>query len=329
MPETIGIGIIGLGVQGRRMLSRIAEHERIRALAAWDPNVRAIDAVPAAHPRMALPEGPDELLATPGLECVYIASPPSSHLDYANRAFDAGLAVFCEKPLSVDFDAARRTIARIDEEDQRAAVNFSLASSAGLADLEHALRSGSLGTLRRAEVEVAFRQWPRAWQSEAGPWLSERREGGFTREVLSHFVFVLQRILGPAHVESSRVEYAAGGDAAEHSLSARLRAGDTPIDISGRIGGEDPDFNRIAFIGDRGTIELRKWLSVRENPGGPLEAPSGSKSDRPAHLRQLDQLAEFVEGRAHTLPGFAEALAVQDTIEAMLKTSSAAAAARG
>ena len=34
----IGLGILGLGVQGRRMLSRLPEHGGIRAVAAWDPD---------------------------------------------------------------------------------------------------------------------------------------------------------------------------------------------------------------------------------------------------------------------------------------------------
>ncbi len=34
---------------------------------------------------------------------------------------------------------------------------------------------------------------------------------------------------------------------------------------------------------------------------------------------QLDQLAAMIEGRAHTLPDLAEALAVEETIETILK----------
>ena len=77
----------------------------------------------------------------------------------SNRAFDAKLAVFCEKPLTVDFDSARRTIARIEHEGQRAAVNFSLASSPGLAALQDAWREqpvGLLGEPQEGSIELAF-----------------------------------------------------------------------------------------------------------------------------------------------------------------------------
>ena len=42
MGERKQIGVISLGVMGQRMLARLAEHPRIRVLAAWDPNPAAV-----------------------------------------------------------------------------------------------------------------------------------------------------------------------------------------------------------------------------------------------------------------------------------------------
>lgn len=46
----------------------------------------------------------DELLATPGLRLVYIASNHASHADYAARALGRGLDVYVEKPIAVTHD---------------------------------------------------------------------------------------------------------------------------------------------------------------------------------------------------------------------------------
>jgi predicted dehydrogenase len=297
---SIGLGILGLGVQGRRMMSRLPEHGGVHAVAAWDP-----DPARLGDPGVRLVAGPEELVRAAGVDCVFIASPPAAHMAQANLAFDAGKAVFCEKPLSVDAGEARATIARIEREGCRAAVNFSLAGSAGLAAVRAALAQGDLGTLRGVEIEVAFKQWPRPWQSAAGRWLAQRAEGGFTREVLSHFVFVLQRALGKATVEKSVACYPEDGIGAEDGMTAELRAGGVPVTIQGNLGGEAADFNRFALVGGKRTMELREWLAV---------TPAG----RPGYLRQLDQLVAFVEGKPHLLPDFAEALAVQETIEGML-----------
>lgn len=305
----VGLGILGLGVQGRRMLARLEEHDQVCAVAAWDPDRRSRDIG-----GLELCASAEEVVRRPGVDCVFIASPPAFHMPQSNLAFDAGKPVFCEKPLSVSRDEARATIARIEREGRRAAVNFSLAASAGLSALLAAARDEALGELRAVEIDVRFKEWPRAWQSAAGAWLAERTEGGFTREVLSHFVFALQRALGPATVEKSAVRWPDDGVGSELRVDARLVAGGVPVTISGAVEGEAADYNRFALVGSRATIEFNEWLGKRG--GKPIDPGA-----RPAYLRQMDQLVAFVEGREHVLPGFAEALAVQETIEALLMGS--------
>ncbi len=323
MSELLNVGIIGLGVMGQRMLARLARHARLRATHVWDADPQAVARTLATHPQLKPAPSAEALIATPGLHSLYIATPPAPHMALSNVAFDAKLAVFCEKPLTVDFDAARRTIVRIEREGQRAAVNFSLASSPGLTALQDAWREqphGLLGEPQGVRIELAFAAWPRPWQAAAGAWLSERVEGGFTREVLSHFVFVLQRVLGPAAVRSSKPVYPGDGRSAENALSAQLEAGGIPVAIEARIGGDVDDFNRMTLRGSAGEIELREWFGVCRRRHG---AGWDSLGDA-AELRtrgQVDQLAHWValiEGRPHGLPGFAEALAVQETIEALL-----------
>lgn len=314
MSDPLDVGIIGLGVMGQRMLTRLDGHARLRVTHVWDADPQSVARTIAAHPDLKAAASAETLIASPGLATLYIATPPSAHMALSNRAFDAGLAVFCEKPLTVDFDAARQTIERIDREGHRAAVNFSLASSPGLAALQAAWReqpAGLLGEAQDVRIELAFAAWPRPWQMAAGAWLSERAEGGFTREVLSHFVFALQRALGKAVVEKAVARYPHDGAGSETGLSARLRAGAIPVDIEGWVGGEAADFNRFALVGDRTTIAFTEWLGKRD--GQPVDA-----GGRVAYLRQLDQLVAFLEERPHELPDFAEALAVQETIEALL-----------
>lgn len=320
MSAAIGIGVIGLGVMGQRMLARLAEHERAKALVAWDPDPNAVASTSARYPDLPIAVDAEALVATRGLQCVYIASPPGAHLTHAERGFDAGLAVFSEKPLTTDFAAARRTIARIEREGLRNAVNFSLASSPGLAALEAALEDGSIGKPIRLEIVVAFKEWPRAWQAAAGRWLAERKEGGFTREVLSHFVFLVQRALGPARIGDARVEYPPDGISAERTLRAELVAGGIPVTIEGRVAGEHPDFNRLMLVGDEGAVELHDWFGLRRRTlGGAWQDERSPQENRAlGQVRQLDQLVAMVEKRPHALPGFAEALEVQATIEALL-----------
>ncbi len=321
MSTPLNIGVIGLGVMGQRMLARLARHDRLQARTVWDADPAALARTLAADPQLQAAPSAEALIATPGLHSLYIATPPGPHMALANQAFDAGLAVLCEKPLTVDFDAARATIARIEREGRRAAVNFSLASSAGLRALVEAVRPGGLfGALQSVRIELAFAAWPRPWQAAAGAWLAERAEGGFSREVLSHFIFVLQRVLGPATVQAAQVDYPADGRSAERALTAQLSAGGVPVAIDARVAGTEDDVNRMAWTGRDGEIALQAWFGVRQRRAGGdwVDLGDAATLRQRGQDDQLEQWVALVEGRPHTLPGFAEALAVQTTVEALL-----------
>ena len=165
MSERKQIGVISLGVMGQRMLARLAVHPRLAARIAWDPHPAAVAETRKLHPELRIAASASEVISAPGLDCIYIASPPASHLAYAHQGFDAGLAVFCEKPLTVDFAEGRKAIARIEAGRLRSAVNFSLATSPGLAAMSAAVKDGSIGKPEGVEIELAFDQWPRAWQA--------------------------------------------------------------------------------------------------------------------------------------------------------------------
>lgn len=323
MPGVLSIGVVGLGVMGQRMLARLAGHARLRVTRVWDENPEVLARALAHYPLLRAATGAEALIREPGLHGLYIATPPGPHIALTERAFDAGLAVLCEKPLTTDFAAARACIERIGREQRRAAVNYSLASSTGLAQLQLAFGAASrrpLGALNEVSIELRFAAWPRPWQAGAGAWLSQRAEGGFAREVLSHFIFVLQRVLGPAQVVRSQVDYPEDGIGSERALEAELVAAGVPVTIRASLGGDRADDNRMLWRASEGEIELRDWFGVtQQRQGERVQSLGDAETLRMNGMTdQLYHWAAMLEGRSHSLPGFAEALAVQTTIEALL-----------
>jgi predicted dehydrogenase len=325
MAGVLNVGLVGLGVMGQRMLERLRGHGRLKATMVWDANPDIVARTVELHPELRSAETAEQMIGRPGLHSLYIATPPAAHIRLSDVAFDAGLAVLCEKPLTVDFAAAHRIIRRIEKEQCRAAVNFSLASSKGLAILLKAFGPDSprpLGDLLRVDIDLAFSAWPRPWQMAAGPWLSERVEGGFAREVLSHFVFVLQRVLGPAAVWGGHVVFPADGLGAETALQADLRVDEVSVHVTGRVDAAiaSPDRNRMAWRAQNGVITLRDWFGVTSQRTGQAEQwlVDADTARAAGQTDQLDQWVAMIEGREHLLPGFDEALAVQQTIEAIL-----------
>ncbi|MBU0724792.1 MAG: Gfo/Idh/MocA family oxidoreductase [Alphaproteobacteria bacterium] len=320
------IGFIGLGIMGQRMLNSMADHKDFEAVLAWDPSPEAMTALASDRPAIRQAASAEALIADPEVECVYIASPPKSHLAYAMASFDAGKAVFCEKPLAVDLAEAGQVTARAQEEGRKAVINFPFASSLAGSAIQEAIAQGSLGRIQQVEIQVAFAKWPRGWQEGAAGWLARREEGGFTREVLSHFLFLTRRTLGPLSIRAVKVDYPDDGKSAETGIEAEMRAGEVPVRLIGRVEGEKDDHNRWTITGDKGALRISDWMTLeRFGESGWQPVDLGPGELRPRSVRnQLDQLSLMLKGKPHRLASFEEGYAVQSCVEALLGQHSTA-----
>ncbi|UCE31717.1 MAG: Gfo/Idh/MocA family oxidoreductase [Burkholderiales bacterium] len=311
-----GIAVIGLGVVGRRMIEQAAQHAGIRVAAAWDNSAAQRAAAARDYPGLPMAEDARAAIERLDVAAVYVAVPPLAHREYVEAAVAAGKAVFCEKPLAVSLDEGRAMLDTVAGAGVPQAVNFPFASAPGVARLAERL-DAAFG-LRSIEVRVRFHRWPRDWQATA-TWLERGDQGGFTREVLSHFVYLLMRLRGTVELRRA-ISARDGDDAAEHFVAAMLDAGGIPVAMSGSVGGAAPDVIEAAFHGAGRTLRLVDFYRLLEDSDG----QSTPVPDLPVDARtatyqgQLDQLAALLDGRPHTLCDFATALQVQTIVERKL-----------
>lgn len=315
------IGIIGAGIMGRRMAERVAAHDGFALAAAWDPDVAALEELRKAHSSVATARDAAALVARDDIDCVYIASPPASHARHVHAAFDRAKAVFCEKPLTVDDAEGAALVERAGSERRKAAVNFSLASAPSFRKIADVIAANVLGPIVAIDIHVRFRRWPRGWQQGAAGWVAGPAEGGFVREVVSHFMFTTQRLAGPVEVLRSTVERD-DPQRAETAVLADMRADDVKVRLDGRVAGEADDHNLWTVTCARGALRIRDWHGLERRDAGGWTLVESSSIDAmrvEAGRAQLDQLAALLDGRAHALPSLREGLAVQRTIESLLQ----------
>ncbi|MGJ3265212.1 MAG: Gfo/Idh/MocA family protein [Salinarimonas sp.] len=320
--DGIGLGIIGYGIMGERLLraARGPAAASVRICGVWDPSPAAMTRLAEAFPEIARFDGVAALVES--CACIYVASPPASHLDHARVALAAGKALFCEKPLAVDVGHARAFVRDADAAGMRAAVNFPFASSPAVDQLEAWMADGTLGALREADIEVGFAAWPRPWQVDAAAWLDRRLQGGFTREVLSHFLFLAGRLIGPVTLGPASVRYPVDG-ASERAVAAELTCGTVPVRVRGRVGEtEKPDTNAFTLHGENGAIRLRDWSIAERLVDGAWQEAEGAlpqEEARPITLaRQLEKVARLARSPPHGRAGRSEARAIQGLVGAIL-----------
>lgn len=318
MPHTVAF--IGLGVMGQRMLGSMAESPHFHVLTAWDPDAGACARTRELYPDIRIAASAEDAIGAPDTRVVYIACPPVWHKEHATAAMAAGKAVYCEKPLGVDIAESRALVDSARGAGVVNIVNFSLASAAAVREVEKRLAAEQLGEILGIDVRVHFSQWPREWQVDAADWLSYRQQGGFTREVLSHWVYLSQRLFGALELRRAAARYP-GGDGAETHVVAELAAGALPITVAGSVGGAGPDLVEYTIWGTRQSCRIFDWNRLFASDGADWQ-PELTHIDDPRQLGyqlQLDNAAAAIAGDDHSMPDFAEALAVQVLIEEMLE----------
>jgi predicted dehydrogenase len=320
----VRLGIIGYGIMGERLLRAALNHDQgvLTVAGVWDPSKAAMARLKADLPQVA--QIASAMAVIEACDCLYIASPPASHLAYARDAFAKGRAVFCEKPLAVDIADAEAFVAEAVQSKARGAVNFPFASSFAVDQLRAWMKDGVTGDVQRIDIEIGFAQWPRPWQMDAVSWLDARAQGGFTREVGSHFLFLARRLFGPLDLQSHSVAYPDAGKS-ERSITAALTAGALPVMLTGVVGETDkPDHNIFRITGPKGSIRLRDWsIAERQDKDGSWrEAADALPNEkmRPLVLeRQLNKVAALTRAAAQDLAQLSEAAEVQRVVETILK----------
>ena len=114
-----------------------------------------------------------------------------------------------------------------------------------------------------------------------------------TREVLSHFLFFSERLLGPLKVVFAHPSYPADRSLCETHLLARL---ETPqqqaVSILASVGGAQPDCQQVTIKGSTKSRRVAEFSLDMESSGGPFVPLEEAPADRRAVAlkAQLDEL---------------------------------------
>lgn len=145
--DVLRIGLAGLGRLGRRYAENLARHvPRARLHAVCSP---VAEEVAWARERLGVERTHadyEAMLADPDIDAVFLVTPTSLHPRQIEQALDAGKHVFCEKPLSLELDECRRTVAYAKRfPQQRAMVGFVRHFDASYRDAKARIEAGAIG----------------------------------------------------------------------------------------------------------------------------------------------------------------------------------------
>lgn len=277
------LGLIGLGRIGAFHARTLAELDRVDSLVVTDAVPEVTRSVveslgPVVDTEVA--DSPEKLMAS-GVDGVLIAAATNAHPELLAAAVDAGLPVFCEKPISGDITEARALAERIAGRDEKVQIGYPRRFDAGYAAARAAVASGELGWLHTLRATTLDPAPPPAGYVAVS--------GGIFRDCAVHDFDAVRWVSGREVVEV----YAVGGNRADAAEGAAFGA--VP----------DVDTAATTLILDDGSLALVS--NSRYNPRGydvRLELHGSRDSiavglDDGLPLRSVEPGVGFPAGPAH------------------------------
>ena len=168
-------------------------------------------------------------------------------------------------------------------------------------------------------MRLHFARWPRGWQEDAS-WLALCKEGGFVREVGSHYVFLVEKLFGPATLVDASVRYPADDTLCETHFLARLDCGGTTVSCAGGAGGVGPDTVEFTVWGTKTSYRLWDWNKLKSSDGQDWKDELTHLEDprQDGYMRVLNNFLNMLKGKPHTMPPLRAALTVQEVVEQIL-----------
>ena len=194
MSETIKTAILGLGKMGIFHSALIKIIPQSELVAVHDINPRLAKYVKNAGIDVTFYPSVDELLDKSQLDAVLICTPPSSHLELAQKSVDRNLHVFAEKPLAESLPSAKKMVELVSGKKLVHSTGFTLAHIPLFKKAKSILEEGALGRIRRFFITVYISQ---VFSKKKG-WFFDKSKsgGGVIIDIASHLLYLVTWYFG-------------------------------------------------------------------------------------------------------------------------------------
>jgi predicted dehydrogenase len=141
----IGIGVIGYGYWGPNLARNFNECDGARLVAVGDFSPKRLALAAARYPGIRTATDPCELINSPDIDAIAIATPVATHFDLAMAALRAGKHVLVEKPLTTSSEQAIRLIDEAQARRLVLMVDHTFVYTSAVRKMRELVDNGSIG----------------------------------------------------------------------------------------------------------------------------------------------------------------------------------------
>jgi predicted dehydrogenase len=202
-----------------------------------------------------------ELIEDPGVDAVYIATPPGSHCELALRTAAAGKPCLVEKPMAVDYEQCLRMVEAFARASTPLWVAYYRRALPRFVLLRELVQTQAAGRVTSVQIELRQRL---AAGGDASAWRFDRAVagGGLFYDMGSHAVDLLDFLFGPVELASGVAANTGGAYEVEDVTAAAFRlAGGVPAAGLWNFNAGEPS-DSLVLTTDRGEIRTAVFADV-------------------------------------------------------------------
>lgn len=149
----IGIGVIGAGYWGPKHVRNFSELPGARVAMVADFDERRLAAIEATDPGVRTTKSYRDLLASPEVDAVVVATPVTTHAKLSREALRAGKHVLVEKPMAVSSEDVEELIRLAEHQHRTLMVGHTFLYNPAVRVLHELVQRGELGEIYYAHAQ--------------------------------------------------------------------------------------------------------------------------------------------------------------------------------
>ena len=141
------IGIIGYGYWGPNLVRNFVGTDGAVVSLISDLDEAALKRAQAAHPMIRTTPNDNDIILSPMIDAVVIATPVSTHYELSKRALENGKHIFVEKPFTASVQHAEELIELADKMNLKIMVDHTFLFTGAVKKIKQLIDEGVLGRL--------------------------------------------------------------------------------------------------------------------------------------------------------------------------------------
>jgi len=267
----------------------------------------------------------EEIMASPDIDGVIIATPTDLHADQIELAAKAGKAIFCEKPIDLSVERVRQCLDVVEENGVKLMVGFNRRFDASFARLKSEIDNGTVGDVELVQITS---------RDPAAPPIDYiKRSGGIFRDMMIHDFDIARYLLCEEITEvvatGSVLTDSAIGDVGDYDTATatlRTASGKIAVITNSRRASYGYD-QRVEVHGSKGMAQAGNHRATTVT----IASGEGYKTDplldffmeryADAYSAELQSFVKMLSGKEISIPDGRDGLRALELADAALESS--------